>query len=226
LTVSSLADELARLRHEVLQTYPEEANAAFAEAIEELRMLQLAENSLAAGDAFPDFALPDDSGRLVADSDLLAERPLVIAFFRGAWCPYCHAELRFLEQARPEIEAAGATLVGISPDLPETLAQTRASLGLGFLLLSDPEGRLARLCGLRYDVPDRLVDLFITAGIDLPGRHGRDGWSLPLPASYVVDRGGIIAYALADPDWRFRANPEDLVAAARRAAQVTDAGAG
>jgi peroxiredoxin len=218
--VPSLADELVRLRQEVLATFPEEGNRAFAEAIEELRMLQLAEHSLAVGDVFPEFALPDDSGRIVEGADLLAERPLVTAFFRGTWCPYCHAELRFLEQARPEIEAARARLVGISPDAPELLRETRGALGLRFTLLSDPGSKVARLCGLRYDVPDRLVDFFIDVGIDLPGRHRQLGWSLPLPASYVVDRNGIIVFALADPDWRFRAEPADLIAAVQQVAQA------
>jgi peroxiredoxin len=216
--VGSLADELARLRQEVLATYPLEGNEAFAESIEELRMLQLAEHSVAVGDEFPDFALPDDTGLIVASSELLAERPLVAAFFRGSWCPYCRLELGFLESAQPKIEAAGGRLVGISPDTPEVLCETRRVHGLSFTLLSDPNGGLARLCGLRYDVADRLVDFFITAGIDLPGRHARSGWSLPLPASYVVDCNGTVAFALADADWRFRAEPEDMIAAVRRLA--------
>ena len=212
----SLADELMQMRAEVLRTYPAEANAAFAEAIEQLRMLQLAEISLAVGDVFPEFTLPDDAGHLVSSSDLLAERPLAVAFFRGTWCPYCTAELKFLEHVHPAIGDAGAELVGISPDAPQQLAESRRALDLHFRLLSDTNGRLAQLCGLNYDVPDRLVDFFISAGIDLPGRHGRDGWSLPLPASYVIDREGVVALALADPDWRFRAEPADLIAAVRR----------
>jgi peroxiredoxin len=155
----------------------------------------------------------------VRSGDLLAERPLVAAFFRGAWCPYCRAELRFLEQARPELAAAGAALVGISPDAPERLRETRDAMDLRFTLLSDPGASLARLCGLRYEVPDRLVDFFIAAGIDLPLRHGRSGWSLPLPASYVVARDATIIFALADADWRFRAEPADLIAAVRRLAR-------
>ena len=213
--MTSLADELARLRAEVLRIYPEEANLAFAAAIEELRMLQLADHSLASGEVFPDFALPDDGGRLIESDELIGERPLVMAFFRGTWCPYCRVALHALEQARQAIEAAGGRLAAIAPDAPRHLRAARAEVGLSFMLLSDPDGGLARLCGLDYAVPDRLVDVFIRAGIDLPGRHGRDGWSLPLPASFVIDLDGKVAFAAADPDWRFRTDPADLLAALR-----------
>src|SRR6476646_3780677 len=67
-----------------------------------------AERALRAGDRAPSFTLPDPDGKPVSSADLLAKGPLVVTFYRGAWCPYCNLDLQALEEARPDIEARGA----------------------------------------------------------------------------------------------------------------------
>jgi hypothetical protein len=76
-------------------------------------------NALAAGDRAPQFALPNARGRLVDLAELLAAGPVVLTFYRGAWCPYCNTQLRGLQQALPQLESLGAALVAISPQVPD-----------------------------------------------------------------------------------------------------------
>jgi peroxiredoxin len=218
----SLEDELARRRRRVAETFPERSLRTIDAAIRRLEMLQIAETSVQPGDTLPDFALPDAAGRTVTSDALLAEAPLVLSFFRGSWCPYCDATFRAMEAARPGLEAAGGRLVGICPDRPEELRRTIDSLGLGFPLLSDHESRVAALCGLRWEVNDPHVEMLAGLGVDLPRRHGSGDWALPVPATYIVDGDGIVRYVHAKADWRYRAEPADLVAALQR---LRDAGA-
>jgi peroxiredoxin len=219
----SLEDELAKRRAAVGERLPEADLKVIAETIEDLRIRQAAEQSLRAGETLPDFALPDPDGRVVTSDELLDRGPLVLAFFRGGWCPYCDVALRGLEQARPALEELGAALVGVSPLRGEELRRVAEEKGLRFTLLSDPDAGFARLCGVRYEIGDAHVGFYERHGIDLPALHAGAGWQLPIPATYVVGPDGVIRYAFADPDWTRRAEPDELVAVVRDRLQAAPA---
>jgi peroxiredoxin len=112
--------------------------ADFEDELDRLRMMRVAEEGLGLGDYLPDFALKDAGGRRWTSGELLDRGPLVLALFRGGWCPYCDLTMVALEQARPAIEALGARAVGIMPEGPEKIAATAQQRGIGYLLLSDP----------------------------------------------------------------------------------------
>ena len=194
----------------------EATRAALARAIDRLHMLQIVEHALAVGDMLPEFMLPDVAGGMVGSEQLLAQGPLVVAFVRGPWCPYCSLALRALDEALPAIEACGATLAVISPMRSDDLARAAAERGLKLRLLSDTEGAYARLCGLHYEMSDAHQELYQRLGLDLTQMHAGSGWALPIPAAYVVGRDGIITFAEAHADWAQRAEPAEIIAALAR----------
>jgi peroxiredoxin len=211
----TLSDELERRRAAAAASIAPDDLRTIEDAIEGLRLRQVAEQSLRAGETLPDFALPDATGRVVTSDGLLDRAPLVLAFFRGPWCPYCDATLRALEAARKDIEGEGGTLVAVSPLRPEVLRQGARERGLGFTLLSDTDGHLAGLCGVRFEVPAEHAGFLLRFGVDLACLHAGAGWQLPLPATYVVDGDATVRYAFADPDWARRAEPAEIVATVR-----------
>ena len=209
----TLEDELAKRRELVRQASSAADNRTLEDEIARLQMLQLAETSLQVGDMLPDLALPDVDGTLHRCDELLARAPLVLWFFRGAWCPYCDVALALVERARPAIEAAGGFVVGICPERPELVRQTAiVERGVRFLLLVDQDSAYARLCGLRWETSDANAAMLDRLGVNLPQRQGAEGWALPVPATYIVDAGGIIRFAYANADWTRRASPEHVVA--------------
>jgi peroxiredoxin len=217
-----LEERLAEIRARVAAALGPADQQILDQAIERLCMMQIAEGSLALGDLLPDFTLPGIDGKRIASGTLLARGPLVLTFFRGGWCPFCDAMLQALEAARPQIEALGGTIVAVSPDRPELLAEAAAEKGLGYTLLSDIGACLARLCGVSYEMDDAHAGLYARFGRDLPALHAGSGWELPISATYVVKGDGSIAYAFANPDWAKRADPEALIAAVRRLAQAAE----
>jgi peroxiredoxin len=222
-----IREELERRRALVGQTFPPGDLKVVEETIERLRAAQIAEQSLRVGETLPDFALPDPSGALVTSDELLDRGPLVLAFFRGGWCPYCPVALEGLESVRAEIEAAGASLVGVSPVRGPELQRVAEERKLGFRLLSDVDGRFSSLCGVRYEISEQHIAFYHRVGVDLASLHDGAGWTLPLPATYVVGQDGVIRYVFVDPDWAYRAEPEELVAAVRAYGQelgATDGG--
>jgi peroxiredoxin len=178
-------------------------------------LLPLAAKALKTGDSFPALTLGDQLGRPTDLARVLAEGPLVVTFYRGGWCPYCNLELRAYQKALPEIQALGARLIAVTPETPDNALSTAEKNDLAFTVLSDNRGRLADALGIRFELSDAVKAYFIKAGHDLPARNGDDRWSMPMPATYVVEKGGRIARAFVDPDYRRRLEPAEAVAALR-----------
>ena len=96
-----------------------------------------AEGALKQGDVFPEFALPNEDGKFVLSSDLLKFGPLVVNFYRGQWCPFCSATMQAMSAAAPAIGAAGATVIGVSPEVGHPPFSPSRKRGLNFKMLSD-----------------------------------------------------------------------------------------
>ena len=195
----------------------EEIRQGYDALVAQLAASGITEASLKAGDHIPEFELPSVEGRLVGSEELLGRGPLVLSFFRGGWCPYCALELGALQDALPDIEARGASAVAITPDTGAAFAAVKSKNGLDFDILSDLDYGLALLFGILFKLPDPIRDLYLRIGIDLGARHGnRHAWLLPIPATYVVDRQGIITHANVDPDFRRRMEPSEIIKALDR----------
>ncbi len=185
--------------------------ATMEQATAELIDSGQADRAHKAGDVAPEFKLEDAEGNTVSSQALLAEGPLVVSFYRGVWCPYCNLELKALEATRNEFEARGARLVAVSPQTRANSRKPQQQNGLGFPILTDPDGALAAAFGIRFKLPDYLVALYKTFGSDLPAFNNDPSWTLPMPARYVIAPDGVIAYAEINPDYTHRPDPSELL---------------
>ncbi|GAN69523.1 peroxiredoxin-like family protein [Acetobacter orleanensis] len=179
-----------------------------------------AEKALKAGEKAPAFTLNDPDGNPVSSTGLLTKGPLVVSFYRGVWCPYCNMELQALEAALPSFRELGANLIAISP---QTAVNSRKSVRqnhLDFPILSDTHNNVAAKFGLRFALPDYLVELYQNLKNDLPGFNGDESWTLPMPGRFVIGQDGVILYAEVNPDYTRRPEPEDMLPALRKAATV------
>jgi len=190
---------------------PPEIHPVMERATAELIASGQAGRALKAGDRAPDFRLNDPDGRPVSSADLLARGPLVLSFYRGVWCPYCNLELQALQEALPQFQALGASLVAISPQLAANSRKSQRQNKLEFPILSDTGNEVAAAFGLRFTLPDYLVELYRSLKNDLPAFNGDPGWTLPMPARYVIGQDGIIAYAEVNPDYTLRPEPEAML---------------
>lgn len=170
-----------------------------------------ADRALKVGDTAPTFELNDSEGNNVSSSELLAKGPLLLTFYRGVWCPYCNVDLQALEAERAEIEARGATLAAVSPQTPPNSRKSERDNKLGFP--SDRGAELAEKFGLRFKLPDDLIEVYESFGNDLPRFNDNPEWVLPIPARYVIGTDGLIAYAEVNPDYSQRPDPLELLPA-------------
>jgi len=179
-----------------------------------------AQRARKAGDVAPSFSLSDPEGNLVNSADLLKRGPLVLSFYRGVWCPYCNMELQALEAAKPEFDKYGASLAAISPQTAPNSRKSVRQNKLSFPILSDVKGKVGAAFGLRFELPDYLVDLYKEFKNDLPTFNDDPSWTLPMPARYVIGQDGVILYSEVNPDYTRRPEPEDMIPILQRAAAV------
>jgi len=169
------------------------------------------------GDTAPGFMLPDAEGQPVVLSDLLDQGPVIVVFYRGAWCPYCNLTLAQWQAHTDEIEALGATLVAISPQVTDFSMKSKQSNGLTFPVLSDVGSETSDAYGITTLVTPEILALW-EGKFDLAEHNGEEGapsGKLPLAATYLIDTDGKIRYAFADAEYRNRAEPEKVLAELR-----------
>lgn len=207
----SLKTELETLRAAFIARAPAEIRNAMTQSEQDLAASGILDRVLRAGHRAPDFTLPDVHGKDVKLSTMLAKGPVVLSFYRGGWCPYCNLELRALQSSLPTIEQLGASLIAISPQTPDESLSTSEKNALGYPVLSDLGSHVARAYGIAFDLASSLRPIYANFGHALPDRNGDDSWVLPIPATYVIDRDGIIAMAFIDIDYRNRLDPEDVI---------------
>ncbi len=169
---------------------------------------------LSVGDQAPNFTLPDALGKPVALSDLLVKGPVIVTFYRGEWCPYCNIQLRALQAALPRFAELGASLVAISPQAADHSLSLVEKHELAFPVLSDLDQSVIRDYKVQFTLTGDLEDLQVNVfGNDPANQNADHSRSLPLAATFVIDRAGIVRYAFVPADWRVRAEPPDIEAA-------------
>ena len=181
-------------------------------ATDELIASGAARAALKVGDKAPSFRLPDADGHVLDSSALLHQGPLVVTFYRGVWCPYCNMDLQAIQAELPQLRKNGANLVAISPQTAANSRRSARENKLDFPILSDARNEVAAAFGLRFRLPDDLIDLYKnTFGNDLALVNGDDSWTLPMPARYVIAQNGTIVYAEVNPDYTRRPDPAELL---------------
>ena len=208
-----LERDLTEFQAEFERTAPPGRAALYSAKIAELRARFPVENVLAVGDAAPDFALPDVHGRMIALPEALHSGPVILAFYRGGWCPYCDLQLRAYQSGLPTVIRLGARLIAVSPQLPDGSLSTAEKDRLEFDVLSDVGNGVARSFGLVYSLPEELREALRSNGKDLTRINGDESWELPVPATFVIAPDRRVMLAHVDVDYRRRLAPEDIIAA-------------
>jgi len=194
---------------------PPDVHVVMKRATAELIATGQAERALKIGDKAPVFTLNDPDGNPVSSAELLAKGPLVVSFYRGVWCPYCNMELQALEEALPTFLELGASLVAISPQIKANSRKSVRQNNLTFPILSDTKNDVAAAFGLRFELPDYLIELYKAFGNDLPAFNDDPSWTLPMPGRFVIGQDGVITYAEVNPDYTLRPDPSELLPALR-----------
>ncbi|MBY0562378.1 peroxiredoxin-like family protein [Hyphomicrobium sp.] len=186
--------------------------------IEHLKATGVGENAPKPGEPLPNFMMPDQNGRLQTLDDLIAKGPLVIAFHRGHWCPYCRINAQALAAIYREVKSLGAELVAITPESERFNAELTQGSRDTFPILSDMDNGYALMLNLAFLVSDEKRRAMTAAGWDFSTFQGNTHWTLPIPATFIVGQDGLVKARFIDPDYRKRMDTAEILTALKRLA--------
>ncbi|MCW9023398.1 MAG: AhpC/TSA family protein [Gammaproteobacteria bacterium] len=206
-----LSAQTQQLMQDFISGLSEDAQKTVGAAFEKLMQSDAGANAPATGDKAPDFELPNVRGGSTQLTELLKQGPVVLSFYRGGWCPFCNLEFKALSDALPKINAKGASLIGISPELPDTSLSTIEKFNLPFEVLSDVGNKIAAQYGLIMTVADEMRPLYLEWGIDVPTSNGDESYQLPIPATYIIKQDGTIKACYVNKDYTSRMEPQAVL---------------
>jgi peroxiredoxin len=209
----SLREQLRTFAEAVRRDRPEFA-AAVDRLVTRLRQYGAGESAPQVGEPMPPFVLPDETGQMVSLDELLNRGPVAVTFHRGHWCPYCRININALVQAQKELSADGGQIIAVMPDRQKFVADLKVRSNVPFPILSDANNGYALSLNLAIWVGAEIQNM-MKSRLDLPTFQGNSSWMLPIPATFVVGRDGLIRARFIDPDYRKRMMIADMIAAMR-----------
>lgn len=174
-------------------------------------------SALKVGDSIPDVTLRTVEDKEVSLRKLVSDKPAVLVFYRGGWCPFCNAHLQALTSITNDLTKEGIQLIAISMDQPSKLRETMQKDKLDYTLLSDSDAKAVKAFGISYKVDDATLDMMKTHNVDLDAATGNSNHILPDPAVFVVNTKGVIGFVHVNPDFKVRLEPSKVLEAAKTA---------
>ncbi len=144
-------------------------------------------------------------------SKFYQEKPVILKFYRGHWCPYCQIELKSYQSYKEKIEAKGYQIIVITPDRQKYIDRFKKKMKVTLPIYSDKDNSIAKKFGITFKLSKDLSALYKKFGIDLKKSQGNIEDELPLPGTYVINNKGVITYAFIDADYTKRLDPEELL---------------
>lgn len=210
--MKNLKQQIEELNENLANQLPAEVLEVFGKSIQDLKAKNIEDSSIGIGDTFPNFNLPNTSEETVQLKELLKNGKVIVAFFRGSWCPYCNLELKALQDNLKQIADRKATLVAISPQTPDYSEELKGNHNLDFELLTDKNNTLAKQLGISFGLQDYVIPVYGSLGIELSEYNENNNNELPVPAVFVIDTNGSITYKFVDTNYMNRINIQELIA--------------
>ncbi|MDE3056730.1 MAG: AhpC/TSA family protein [Bacteroidota bacterium] len=167
---------------------------------------------LLVGMKVPDVVLMNVEGNPVRLYSFLSEKPTVLVFYRGGWCPYCNVQLAQLRTIENDVLELGYQIVAISADRFENAAKSIEKHNLHYTLLSDSAKVAAKAFGLAFKVDEKTLERYSKFGIDLEAASGVNDHILPVPAVFIIQNDGSIVFEYVNPNYKVRLNAQVLLA--------------
>ena len=212
MNTTSYKDNLKELRENLKKMLPEDALNVFDNDAKDLQFKHQSVLKLKVGDEAPDFALSNANGETVKLSNLLKKERVVLAFYRGTWCPYCNLQLAHYQNVLGDIHSLNAQLIAVSPQTPDESLNIKEKNELKFEVLSDNGNIVARNYTTVFKNGDVPVNTMTSLGFDFDGHYSDDSRELPVPAVFIIDKDGTIIFAKAEgADYRNRVEASEII---------------
>lgn len=192
--------------------------ALSAKALDRTQIADSAENvtPLLIGQTAPNGKLQTASGDPVSLKALTMQKPSVVIFYRGGWCPYCNRQLAGLKDIEKQLDEMGYQILAISPETPAQLQEQKLQTKFTAQIIADPNLEAVSGFGIGFYVPNETRSKYKNNwDIDLTSEKQSGQAVLPAPAVFILDTKGVVKFSYVNPDYKTRLSPELLVQAAK-----------
>lgn len=167
------------------------------------------------GAAVPDTRLETADGKVFRLRQEVKDKPTVIIFYRGGWCPFCNRHLAGLQKIESRLVNLGYQILAISPDRPAKLTASSEAARISYTLLSDRKMKAAQAFGIAFKLNQPTLKMLANYNIDIEDASGEIHHQLPVPAVFVVGKDGKIGFTYVNPDYKVRLDGDVMLAAAK-----------
>lgn len=208
----SLNDSLAARKNHFNSTAPEHKKLVYEDGIKAVEESGVLESAINVGDIAPDFKLSNAEGKTVSLYEELKKGPVVLMWYRGGWCPYCNITMHYMQEYVGEFRERGAELVALTPEKPDDALSMTEKHDLQFEVLSDLHNVVAHKYGVVFTLTPEVHKIY-EESFKLSEYNENEKGELPLAVTYVIDTDGKVTYAFLHPDYRERADINDILKA-------------
>jgi len=166
---------------------------------------------LKVGDVAPSFTAKDQNGKTINLKQALKQGPVVLLFYRGQWCPFCNKQLSHFSDSLQMLTGKGASVLAVTPETEENVKKTVEKTRSSFSILEDEGMVIMKMYKVNFSVDENTITKYKGYGIDFDKANGSNGASLPVPATYIIGKDGIIKYVFFNTDYRQRASVHDIL---------------
>jgi len=163
-----------------------------------------AQQELKIGSMAPEFSAQDQHGNTITLKESLKSGPVVLVFYRGAWCPYCNLHMSALADSIDLFKPYNATVVAITPENFEEIKKMEEKTGLNFSVIWDKEHKIMDAYKVTWHLGGLKRVFKFFQGVSIQKRTGNKDRALPVPATYIINQDGKIIGAHFDNDHHAR----------------------
>ncbi|WP_430933824.1 peroxiredoxin family protein [Saccharicrinis sp. 156] len=164
----------------------------------------------------PNFKATTNHGDVIDLSEITRQQQIVLFFYRGQWCPYCNKQMSELQDSLDFITNLGARVIAITPEKPEEVEKTIEKTGASFDIIYDENHKIMDKYKVTFKLPKTKHAKYKAWGIDINKASGNSDYALPVPATYIIDKNGIIKGSFFDEDYKKRMSVKEVVEILKR----------
>ena len=173
---------------------------------------QINSDHLNIGELAPGIVGKDQNGKLINSKELLKEYQILLIFYRGNWCPYCKKHLSSLASHLKEFQDKGVFVIVVTPEKVEKTKETGNEFNDDFSIIHDVGNKIMTAYKVAFAVDEQSVPKYYEKITERLNEYNEDNNNvLPVPATYLIDQSGKIAYVHYDPDYKNRSDLDEIL---------------
>lgn len=161
----------------------------------------------------PLFEVKDQFGNQIIISEILEKSKVLLVFYRGSWCPYCKKHLSMLQENLEEISEDGTRVVIVTPEKPEFISGMTERTEAKLSIVHDQYGKIMKDYGVDFEINEDNVPKWynLTSKKAIEYNSEATNATLPIPATFIINKEGTFDYIHFDPDYKNRSSFEEII---------------